>query len=67
MLFGNRNTVKKNKNVLIKFNNEELQTVSTFKHLGFVLDSVLSYNQHTNAITRNTCHKIYQLKRINPS
>ena len=66
MLFGNRNTVKKNKNVIIKFNNEELQTVSTFKYLGFVLDSVLSYNQHTNAITRNTCHKIYQLRRINP-
>ena len=66
MLFGNRNIVKKNKNVFIRFNNEDLQTVSSFKYLGFILDSVLSHNQHTNIIIRNTCHKIFQLRRINP-
>ena len=65
MIFGNRNMIKKNKNITVKLNDENLQTVPTFKYLGFTLDSTLSYNQHINNVSRNAHHKLYQLRRIN--
>ena len=65
MIFGNRNMIKKHNNIIIKLNEKNLQTVPTFKYLGFNLDSTLSYNQHVNIVSRNAHHKLYQLKRIN--
>ena len=66
MLFGTKNCIKKHKNVEIKLKDEKLHFVPSFKYLGFTLDSSLTYNQHINITKRNTCHKLYQLKRINP-
>ena len=65
MVFGRKNCVKKYNNIKICAGNDELQFVNTFKYLGVTLDCTLSYNQHINLSIRNTCHKLYQLKRVN--
>ena len=64
MVFGTRSRVKSAKNVKIKINNEEIQTVPSFKYLGILLDSTLNYNQHIASVIRTVLHKITLLSKV---
>ena len=66
MIFGIRQRVKKAKNTQLFMDNQSLQTVPTYKYLGFTLDSVLSFNGHinNNNVISMVMYKINLLSKI---
>ena len=61
MSFGTRKKCKK-ANVTLK--GQKLQLVPTYKYLGVLLDSTLSYTNHTSTVLKCVHHKLYMLGRI---
>ena len=64
MTFGTRHKVKKAKEVKVSFNDKALQLVPTYKYLGIVLDSVLSYKYHVNGVITSILYKVNLLSKI---
>ena len=56
--------MKSAKIVIITINNELIQTVSSFKYLGVLLDSTLNYNQHIASVVRTVLHKVTLLSKV---
>ena len=65
MVFGTRYRVKKaHKSVKITINNRKLQMVPSFRYLGILLDSTLSYRQHISSVIRTVLHKVTLLSKV---
>ena len=64
MAFGTRLQVKKAKNVTLLIANVPLQNVPTYKYLGILLDSTLSYNCHVNNVVSTVTYKANLLAKI---
>ena len=64
MVFGSRSKVKKAKNVKVYMKNKLLQKVPTFKYLGIILDSMLTYNHHISSVIRMVLYKMTLLAKM---
>ena len=64
MVFGTRHRVKKCKEVLVGLDGTNLQVVPTYKYLGFMLDSTLSFNYHVNNVSKIVAYKINLLSKV---
>ena len=64
MIFASRSRVKKANKVKILINNKPVQIVPTFKYLGLLLDSTLSYNSHIASLIRLISHKMSLLAKL---
>ena len=64
MVFGTREGVKRSKKVLLFINGEKLRMVSSFKYLGLLLDSTLTYNLHIKSLIRSIIHKVSLLSKV---
>ena len=64
MIVGTRQKVKKAKNTQLYMDNQLLQIVPTYKYLGFILDSVLSFNGHVNNVINTVLYKINLLAKV---
>ena len=58
MVFGTRERVKRSKKACLYVNNDKLQMVPSFKYLGVLLDSTLTYNLHIKSLIRSILHKV---------
>ena len=57
MTFGTRHKVKMAENAMVNMNNSRLQIVPTYKYLGFVLDSTLTFNSQVKNIVNTVTYK----------
>ena len=64
MVFGTRERVKRAKKTLLYINNDRLQIVPSFKYLGVLLDSTLTYNLHIKSLEKCTQVKLHVQKAI---
>ena len=64
MFFGTRHKVKKAKGVVLAVENVPLQVVPTYKYLGFMLDSTLSFNYHVKSVSNIVMYKSVLLGKI---
>ena len=64
MVFGTRSKIKKSSDVTVKIGNEKLQLVPSFKYLGVVLDSALTYSNHVKSVINTVVQKSYLLGKI---
>ena len=64
MVFGTRQKVKKAKGVILRLEGTQLQVVPTYKYLGFILDSVLTFNCHVKNVSNMVAYKTNLLGRI---
>ena len=64
MSFGSRAKVKKCKRANITLKGERLKLVPTYKYLGVLLDSTLSYKSHISSVLRNVQHKVSMLSKV---
>ena len=64
MVFGTRHKVKKACNISINMNNTNLQIVPTYKYLGFMLDSLLSFNCHVKHVSNMVNFKSNLLAKL---
>ena len=64
MVFGSRSKVKRARNAKLSINNVQIQLVPSFKYLGFTLDPVLSFSNHTSSLLSIISHKAYILGKI---
>ena len=64
MVFGSRNKVKKAKHAVVRANGQALQLVPSFKYLGILLDSTLTFNLHIASVLRTILHKLYFLGKL---
>ena len=58
MVFGTRHVVKKAKAAKVVARGKQLQIVPTYKYLGIVLDSTLSYKYHVNNVINSIVYKV---------
>ena len=64
VIFGTRQSVKKNKNFNVKINGTKIKVVPTYKYLGVMLDSTLTYKAHIAYVSRIILHKIAVLSAV---
>ena len=64
MSFGTRHSIKKAKNCRLVLDSKEIQVVSTFKYLGFTLDTTLNFKAHTADVLKKVIHKRMLLTKI---
>ena len=64
VIFGTRHKVKKCKGVSVGLEGANLQIVPTYKYLGFMLDSTLSFNHHVNCVSKLVAYKVNLLSKI---
>ena len=64
VVFGTRQSVKKNRGMHLEINGSKIQTVPTYKYLGVILDSTLSHKSHIAYIARTVLHKLTMLTAI---
>ena len=64
MAFGTRHKVKTCKEVVVRIEDTNLQVVPSYKYLGFVLDSILSFNHHVSTVIKVVAYKINLLSKI---
>ena len=64
MNFGTRHAVKKASIVKLKVDNVQLKVVPTYKYLGFLLDSTLSFNYHVKTVANTVVYKSVLLSKI---
>ena len=64
MLFGTRQMVRKAKGAHVKVGEVPLQTVPSYKYLGFTLDSTLSFNNHVSTVVSMVTYKANLLAKI---
>ena len=66
MSFGTRHAVKKIRGKELFLDGSKIQSVSTFKYLGFTLDSTLTFRAHISDVIRKVMHKKVILSKIMP-
>ena len=64
--FGTRNSIKKAKPCLLYMGGQRIQHVSSYKYLGFILDSTLSFKSQVADIIKKVMHKRILLSKIMP-
>ena len=64
MSFATRSKVKKCKDINIEIGSEKLKVVPSYKYLGMILDSTLSYTNHISSIVKVISHKITLLAKL---
>ena len=64
VVFGTRYKVKKAREAVVKIGDTPLQVVPSYKYLGFVLDSTLSFNCHVKAVSAMVTYKANLLAKI---
>ena len=64
MLFGTRHSIKKFRACQLNLNGKIIQKVSTFKYLGFILDSTLSFKIHVADVIKKVIHKRLLLSKV---
>ena len=64
MNFGTRHKVKKASRTKLMMDNVALQIVPTYKYLGFMLDSTLSFSYHVKSVTNILMYKSVLLAKI---
>ena len=64
MVFGNRHPQGRISNVHVQYENTVLEQVQSFKYLGIVLDSTLSFNEHIHYLKGKLYTKIILLGRV---
>ena len=64
MAFGTQHKVKKSKSVKMSIDGKFLQQVPTYKNLGIVLDSTLTYRYHVNSVIHSVLYKTNVLSQI---
>ena len=64
LIFGTSKRVKKAGLIRLTINNEPIQQVPSYKYLGMILDSSLTFKPHLASVVRSVSHKIYLLSRI---
>ena len=64
VIFGTRQAVKKNKGMHLEIKGTKIQTVSTYKYLGVILDSTLSHKPHIAYVTRMVLQKLTMLSAV---
>ena len=64
MVFATRHKIKKASNVSIQMDNTKLQIVPTYKYLGFMLDSLLSFNCHVKHVLNMVNFKSNLLAKV---
>ena len=62
MVFGSATKLKKLPTVNIKIDGVALQSVSSYKYLGIMLDSQLNYGRHVNNVISNASLRLRQLR-----
>ena len=50
----------------VHINETKLKRVKTCKHLGFIIDENLSWNEHVNQIVKKAAFSLYTLRKANP-
>ena len=63
MVFGSKQRVKKLKNIQLKIYGTRLNVLPSFKYLGIILDSSLTYNQHIAQLSKSILHKLSILSK----
>ena len=66
MCFGTRQAVRKVKLKALFIGGKQIQHVATFKYLGYILDSTLSYKPHVTDVLNKVIHKKILLSKIRP-
>ena len=64
MVFGIRTKVNKVERINIKVDNENLQSVPTYKYLGFNLDQTLNFKHYLVLLINNISFKSYLFSKI---
>ena len=64
MAFGTRHKVKKCKDIVVRLEDTNLQIVPSYKYLGFMLDSTLSFNHHVSTVIKVVAYKVNLLSKI---
>ena len=64
MVFGTRAKVKRAKDIRFKIDGVDLQMVPSYKYLGVVLDSTLTYSNHISTTLGTISHKLYVLGKV---
>ena len=64
MVFGTRQKVKRCRNTTVSLDGTNLQLVPSYKYLGFMLDSTLSFNHHVNTVIKTVAYKISLMAKI---
>ena len=63
-VFGTRFKVKKARDVVVRIGDTPLQVVPSYKYLGFVLDSTLSFNCHVKSVAAMVTYKTNLLAKV---
>ena len=66
MVYGTRQAIKNARINPLVLDGKVIQSVPTFKYLGFTLDSTLTYKAHINDVTKKVLHKRTLLAKIKP-
>ena len=64
MLFGTRQKLEKNDDLLIQMYRENIEHVSKFKYLGVLLDEQLTWKEHTESVSKKVCKRLLLLCRV---
>ena len=65
-LYGMRSLIRKGKTLDLKLslNNQILEQVCSYKHLGLILDEQLNYNKHIKELKKLVSHKLYLMSKV---
>ena len=64
VVFGTRNKINNVDIINVRINNENIQTVPTYKYLGLNLDQTLNFKYHLGIIINNISFKLYLFSKI---
>ena len=64
MIYGMRSKLKPIVYHKLKIGNEDIERVVSFKYLGVILDTILSFNKHIDGICSIYAHKLYLFNKI---
>ena len=64
MALRSRHKIKKARNITIILGTDELKQVPSYKYLGLILDSTLSYDLHINQVIHTILHKLMLLSKM---
>ena len=66
MQFGTHNRITHLSELDIRLDGNILGLVQTYKYLGIILDSTLTYKQYLSHIEKTVFHKIFLLRKLRP-
>ena len=66
MPFGTHNRITHLSELDFRLDGNILGLVQTYKYLGIILDSTLTYKQHLSHIEKTVSHKTFLLRKLRP-